>query len=448
VIAPSRQLESGNTIVPSNHFVDPPDSENRSKSISSSSYSSSSLLANPLRILMFTWEYPPRIIGGIARVVDGLSKALSKLGVEVHVITNEMPGSPFEEKDHGVFVHRVSIPTPAPNFHSWVLMMNHYFSKRAGLLSHEVGDFDIVHAHDWLVLPCTSESRNFFDCTMVGTLHSLEYKRAGGTVSSPEGYMVESLEWWLTYESSQIIVSSNAMKNDTKWKYQVPEEKIWVIPIGLDPTKFNSAHPNKDEIRQKFGISRSDQLVLFVGRLTHQKGCEFLIRAIPTVAKAHSNVKLVIVGDGYMRGELENIARTTGEGWRIKFVGFIPDSEVVDLMLSADTMVIPSVYEPFGVVALEAMAARIPLVASNVDGLAEIVRHEYNGILTYPKDPSSISWGISRILSDPLNSKRLVENASRDLSSRYTWESIAALTLECYKKALLIRDSKKSLRKK
>jgi glycogen synthase len=383
---------------------------------------------------MLTWEYPPRIVGGIARVVEGLSKALTTLGVEVHVITNEMPGSPMEENDHGVFIHRVAISSPAPNFHTWVLLMNHYFAKRAGTLAQEVGQFDIVHAHDWLVLPSTAEAKNFLGCKMVSTLHSLEYKRAGG-VTSPEGHMIESFEWWLTYESSIVIVCSNAMKGDTKWKYQVPDDKIWVIPIGLDPSKFQNVHPERDQVRERFGIGPSQKLVLFVGRLTHQKGCDFLIRAIPSVSKFH-DARLVVVGDGYMRGELEYVAQTTGEPWRIIFTGFLSDKEVVDLMLSADVMVIPSVYEPFGVVALEAMAAKVPIVASDVDGLAEIVKHEYTGILVYPRDPSSISWGISRILSDSGNTQRMVDNGARELTKQYTWDAVAALTLKAYKKAL------------
>ena len=396
--------------------------------------SAESQLKRPLRILMFTWEYPPRIVGGIARVVEGLSKALTRQGAEVHVITNEMPGSPMEEDDEGVHVHRVSISSPAPNFHTWVLLMNHYFAKRAGVLGREVGTFDIVHAHDWLVLPSTAEAKSFFGCTMISTLHSLEYKRAGG-VNSPEGLMIESFEWWLTYESSLVIVCSNAMKGDTKQKYTVPDDKIWVVPIGIDPTKFLVSRPNRDRVRDRFGITQSNKLVLFVGRLTHQKGCEYLIRAIPSVSKYY-DAKLIVVGDGYMRGELEYVAQTTGEAWRIRFTGFIPDSDVVDLMLSADVMVIPSVYEPFGVVALEAMAAKVPIVASGVDGLAEIVKHEYNGILVYPRDPDSISWGISRILSDPANTQRLLENGRRELSKQYTWDAVASLTLECYKKAL------------
>lgn len=383
---------------------------------------------------MFTWEYPPRIVGGIARVVEGLSKALTKQGIEVHVVTNEMPGSPMEQDDQGVFVHRVPIGSPAPNFHTWVLLMNHFFAKRAGLLAKEYGPFDIVHAHDWLVLPASVETKNFFGCKLVSTLHSLEYKRAGG-VNSPEGRMIESFEWWLTYESSIVIVCSNSMKGDTKWKYNVPEDKIWVIPIGLDPSKFKNANPNKNEVRARYGIGGSDKVILFVGRLTHQKGCEFLIRAMPSVAKYHG-ARLVVVGDGYMRGELEYIANTTGEGWRIKFTGFLSDSEVVDLMKSSDAMAIPSVYEPFGVVALEGMAARVPIVASDVDGLAEIIKHEYTGILVYPKDSSSISWGISRILSDPANTSRIVENASKELTKQYTWDAVASLTLESYMKAL------------
>ncbi len=383
---------------------------------------------------MFTWEYPPRIVGGIARVVEGLSKALTRQLTEVHVITTEMPGSPLEEKDQGVHIHRVAVSSPAPNFHTWVLLMNHYFAKRAGLLAREVGGFDIVHAHDWLVLPATVEAKNFFGCKMTSTLHSLEYKRAGG-VHSTEGLMIESLEWWLTYESSTVIVCSYAMKNDSKAKYSIPEDKIWVIPIGLDPSKYLSAKPDRARVREKYGVAGTNKLVLFVGRLTHQKGCEYLIRAIPFAAKYH-DAKLVIVGDGYMRGELEYIAQTTGEAWRIRFTGFIPDNEVVDLMLSADVMVIPSVYEPFGVVALEAMAAKVPIVASEVDGLAEIVKHEENGILVYPRDPSSISWGISRILSDPANTQRLVENGTTALAEHYTWDAVAALTLKCYKAAL------------
>jgi glycogen synthase len=389
-----------------------------------------------MRVLMFTWEYPPRIVGGIARVVEGLSKSLTKLGVEVHVITAEMPGSPKEQMDDGVFVHRVTIDAPAPNFHTWILLMNHFFAKRAGLLAQEVGGFDIVHVHDWLVLPAGAETKKFLNCKMVSTLHSLEYKRAGG-VNSPEGHMIESFEWWITYESEVVIVCSNSMRGDARWKYNVPDEKIWVIPNGIDPARYNVPRPDRNSVRSRYGVAPSEYLVLFVGRLTHQKGCEYLIRAMPSVAKFH-NAKLVVVGDGYMRGELEYIASTTGESWRMRFAGFLSDLDSVELMLSSDVMVIPSVYEPFGVVALEGMAAGLPVVASEIDGLAEIIIHEKTGILVRPRDSSSISWGISRVLSDPANAQRLIDNAKRELHERYTWDAVALLTLQSYNKALTL----------
>ncbi|MDA4130895.1 MAG: glycosyltransferase family 4 protein [Thaumarchaeota archaeon] len=387
-----------------------------------------------LRILMLSWEYPPRIVGGISRVVEGLSRSLTEQGHEVHVITNEMPGSLLEESDRGVFVHRVRIETPTPTFHTWVMMMNHYFSKRAGRLAKETGKFDIVHVHDWLVLPSGAEFKTFLGTSLVSTLHSLEFRRSSG-ISTPESKMVDSLEWWITYESAIVIVCSTSMKYDSRKQFQLPEDKIRVIPIGIDSNKFEGLQPNRHLVRERHGVNPGEKVILFVGRLTEQKGCEFLIRAIPFVAR-FSEVRLLIVGDGYLRGELELIAAKSGAAGKITFVGYLNDHDLSELLLSSDVMVIPSIYEPFGVVALEAMAANLPIVASNIDGLAEIIRHEENGILVFPKDSSSIAWGISRILSDPKNTQRLIDNARKDVEVRFSWDSVSKQTVQAYRDAL------------
>ncbi len=386
-----------------------------------------------MRILMLTWEYPPRIVGGISRVVQGLSRSLTESGHEVHVITNEMPGFPAEDNDRGVFIHRVSIESPTPNFHTWVMMMDHYFSKRAGKLTKESGTFDIVHVHDWLVLPTGSELTSFFPTTMVTTLHSLEFRRSGG-IYTPENKMVDSLEWWATYESSIIIVCSKSMMEDTRSHFQVPSDKIRVIPIGIDPAKFKNRSVDRNRVREKYGVGPDEKLILFVGRLTNQKGCEYLIRAVPYVAKFF-NVKLLIAGDGYLKGELEAAAMNAGIRSRTIFAGYVADEDLTDLFLSSDVMAIPSVYEPFGVVALEAMAANLPVVASSVDGLAEVIRHEENGILVFPRDSASIAWGISRILSDRENTQRLEANALKDVENRFSWKVVAMDTLNAYKEA-------------
>jgi len=383
-----------------------------------------------MKILMLSWEYPPRIVGGISRVVEGLSRSLTALGHEVHVITNEMPGYPVEDRDRGAFIHRVPIESPTPNFHAWVMMMDHYFSKRAGRLAREIGGFDIVHVHDWLVLPTGSEVKNFLSTTMVTTLHSLEFRRSGG-IDTPESKMVDSLEWWSTYESSLVIVCSRSMMDDTIAHFRVPRDKLREIPIGIDPARFRNRNLDRTRVRQKYGVYQDEKLILFVGRLTNQKGCEYLIRAIPYVAR-YFNVKLLVAGDGYLRSELESMARKSGGGSRVVFAGYVGDEDLTDLFLSSDVMAIPSIYEPFGVVALEAMAAGLPVVASSVDGLAEIVRHEENGILVFPRDASSIAWGVSRILSDPANSKRLIENAFKDIEDRFSWEAVAKETINVY----------------
>ena len=387
-----------------------------------------------LRILMLSWEYPPRIVGGISRVLEGLSRTLTELGHEVHVITCEMPGSPLEENDRGVFVHRVRIETPTPSFHTWVMMMNHYFAKRAGRLERETGKFDIVHVHDWLVLPAGAEFKTFTGATLVSTLHSLEFKRSSG-INTPESQMVNSLEWWITYESAIVIVCSTAMRNDTRTQFHVPDDKIRVIPIGIESNKFDGIQVNKYLVRERYGVKPGEKIVLFIGRLTHQKGCEYLIRSIAYVSR-YFEVKLLIVGDGYQRTELEQIALDSGTSDKVRFIGYLRDSELNELLLSSDVMVVPSIYEPFGVVALEAMAAGLPIVASNVDGLAEIIKHEENGILVFPKDSSSIAWGISRILSDPDNTRRLVKNARKDILSRFSWISVSKSTLNAYDDAL------------
>jgi glycosyltransferase involved in cell wall biosynthesis len=139
------------------------------------------------------------------------------------------------------------------------------------------------------------------------------------------------------------------------------------------------------------------------------------------------------VGEGWLKSHLEHLARTTGHGWKIRFTGFIPDSEVIALMTSADVLVIPSIYEPFGIVALEGMAAGVPVVASQVGGLAEVVEHDRTGILVYSRNPESVAWGVDRILSDPGHARWLTENARELIQKTYSWEAIAKKTMKVYK---------------
>jgi len=173
-----------------------------------------------------------------------------------------------------------------------------------------------------------------------------------------------------------------------------------------------------------------------VGRLVPQKGIEHFIRAIPIIARRYPEAKSIIVGEGWSRDYLEGVAQSTGHGWKILFTGFISDAEVIALMASADVLVVPSVYEPFGIVALEGMATGVPVVASHVGGLAEVIEHDRTGIFVFPSNPESIAWGVERVLSDPDHARWLTQNAREILHKTYSWEAVAMKTVEVYEKAV------------
>jgi len=217
--------------------------------------------------------------------------------------------------------------------------------------------------------------------------------------------------------------------------FNLPAQKLDAVNNGIDLEKFKQ-NLDREGVRSGFGISSDDEVVLSVGRLTPQKGLEYLIRAIPIVASRHPKVRLLVVGDGWVRGELERAVSAMPDKRRFIFTGYIPDSQLPQVFACADVFVVPSVYEPFGIAALEGMAAGVPVVASKVGGLAEIVEHDRTGVHVYPRNPSSIAWGIDRVLSDRDYVRRLVDNAREVVQGSYTWEAVAEKTIRVYERAL------------
>jgi len=385
-----------------------------------------------MRICMLSWEFPPRIVGGIARHCLGLSRALAKQGHEVYLVTLEFPGAPLFEEMDGVKIYRVLIELGHPNFMLWTFIFNHFMEKRVASLSREA-DFDVIHIHDWLTAPAGIAAKHFLDRTLISTVHSMEIGRSQG-LHNPDSFLIDGIEWWMTYESRRIIVCSNSVKWDLENHFHIPSEKIRVIPNGVDLSKFEF-YTDREDIKRRYGIAPYERAILFVGRLVPQKGVDSLIKAVPLILQQHKNVKFIITGDGWSRSYLEELARTTGFEKDIQFLGFVPDSELAKLMVSADVLVIPSIYEPFGIVALEGMAAGIPIVAANVGGLSEIIEHERTGVLVYPGNPESIAWGVNRVLSDPAFSEWLVKNAKRKVQEVYNWDMIAKRTAALYEEA-------------
>ncbi|MEM2906035.1 MAG: glycosyltransferase family 4 protein [Candidatus Bathyarchaeia archaeon] len=385
-----------------------------------------------MNICMVSWEFPPRIVGGIASHCFGLSRSLAAQGCEVHVVTLDFPGAPMEEQVDGVKVHRVQVEIGHPNFLVWTLLFNHFMEKRVADLN-AVFRFEVVHCHDWLTVPVGVASKHFLGRPLVATFHSTERGRTQG-LSDPDGYAISGIEWWGLYEAKRLITVSHSMADQVCSEYKVPREKVRVIPNGVNPAEYEVS-VDRARVRGRYGLSVHDKLVLFVGRLVPAKGVEYLIDAVPAISKRYPNVRFILVGDGWQRKQLEDRAHSTGEGWRVIFAGFLPEGELKELMHAADVLTVPSVYEPFGIVAIEGMACGLPVVASSVDGLSEVVQHMKTGVHVYPRSPESIAWGVDQVFSNESLAKDIAYNAKQSVLARYNWDSVAKETLSVYREA-------------
>jgi len=392
------------------------------------------LMADQLKVMMFTWEFPPRIIGGISPHVYYLSRNLTVKGVKVYVVTCDFPGAPDHEVVDGVEVYRIdSYKNPSPDFASWVYLMNMNMQKEAAAIVKRLGGVDVFHAHDWLVATATIGLKHVFRRPLVATIHSTEIGRRSGLHSDYER-MIHETEAWLTYEAWKVICCSNYMLSHVKWTFGLPEDKLVMIPNGVDVKEYEKNDIDLSQFRKRFALPE-EKVVLFVGRLVYEKGVHVLVNAIPKILEK-VNAKFVIVGNGYMKGTLSEHIKRMGFAHKVLFTGFVDNETLRNIQKCADVCVVPSLFEPFGIVALEAMAAKTPVIVSDTGGLSEIVEHDFTGVKVYPGDPDSLAWGVLRVLLDDAYANRLRENAYRVVLERFNWEKISQQTRNVYELVL------------
>lgn len=395
-----------------------------------------------MKILMLSWEYPPKIVGGIARHVEEISWALAKCGDEVHVVTCDFPGAPMEETYNDVHIHRVTPYAQADNFIHWVQQLNAAMRERADALLREwtssanlkripAEDGIIIHAHDWLAHFSAAALKHAYHLPLVSTIHATEFGRNNG-IHNDTSHYIHSVEWQLTYESWRVIVCSGFMKGEVEFALQTPSDKIDIIPNGVHAEKFDFPFPPEEaaKFRQRFAAP-NEKIIFFVGRMVREKGAHLLIEALPKIREQYHDVKLIIVGGGY-RDHLYDLANRMGLSWNIFLTGFMPDDELLRLYKVIDVAAYPSLYEPFGIVALEAMAAGAPVVVSDAGGLREVVEHDVTGTITWLNNPDSLAWGITRVLKDPEHAKWMAKNAGRVVRDYYNWDRIARITRSVY----------------
>jgi glycogen(starch) synthase len=384
-----------------------------------------------MKILMLSWEYPPRTVGGLARHVEGLSRALGEKGAEIAVVTAGDGIPPEPHLRDGVLLYPApNYPLPSLGFVSEIQHLNFSFIEQAISLINSWGSVDLIHAHDWLTAYAARALKHIYRVPLISTIHATEYGRNCGLHNDLQNY-ISSIEWWLTYEAWKVIVCSGAMKNEVRSIFQLPEDKVKVIPNGIVPEEFTFNSANCFP-RDKYALPE-EKILFFIGRLVPEKGVQTLLEAAPQILAREPRGKIVIAGTGPYEEELKRLTFTLGLGEKVSFLGYVRDEERNALFSYADLAVFPSLYEPFGIVALEGMAAGVPVVVADTGGLGEIIRHGINGLKFVPGNSDSLSQQVIRVLSDSSLGKTMVQKAREEAIGSYSWAGIAETTLELYR---------------
>lgn len=388
-----------------------------------------------MRVMMLSWEYPPRIVGGISPHVYELSQELQRKGIEVHVVTKSTPNAPDEETEpSGVQVHRVHLAEKPNDFLHEIQLLNQATDLRVRQLLEDWrpgGQPTIFHAHDWLSLDAARELKYEYKLPMIATVHATEYGRHGGIFNDTHKYIHEQ-EYWLTYEAWRIIVCSDFMKGEVERLFDSPDNKVDVIYNGVNAAKFEFEWTEEERAAHRAKLALpNEKIVMYVGRFVREKGIQVLLNAASVVLAQEPNTKFLIVGGGN-RERFEKFLDWAGLRDKVLFTGFMANRSLHQLYRVADVAVFPSLYEPFGIVALEGMAAGAPVVASDAGGLREVVHHDETGTLSFAGNPESLAWGILHVLQDPERAKKLSEKARERLKIDFDWSHIADQTIEVY----------------
>lgn len=412
-----------------------------------------------MNIAVFVWEFPPRIVGGLGIYAAEISQQFIKLGNDTTIFTMNDGALPTRGMWRGIEVHRPLLTDIGDAFHSFVaedirkwgpgmkffsdVMMYNILSASKlinDLVPHERRRIDLVVAHDWLSIIGGMASKRGLKVPLIFHVHSTERGRSMGGGSA----VVGELEYRGGQVADLVITVSHSMR-DELIGLGFPEEKIRVCYNGVDPQKYD---PDKvdlrmvEEVRRGYGLQPGDFMILFVGRLVAIKGVDRLVMAMPYILNKFPKAKLIVVGLGDMQPYLVNLVDSLGLRDSVKFCfKFLSEEDRILHYAACDVAVFPSLYEPFGIVALEAMSMAKPVVVGvgKMSGMGEVVipsGHQQTGFHVNPYDPVDIASGVVKALSDPEASKSYGRNGRERVVKCFTWEKVAEDTLRIYEEAL------------
>jgi len=378
------------------------------------------------------------VYGGLSRHVEGLSESLAAAGHEVVVITQHTDDAPLDSVVGGVRVVRVPRDpplVPIDDLLAWTMALDHALT-RAALTVGSGWRPDVVHGHDWLVAHTGATLKEAWSVPLVATVHATEAGRHQGWLPAPLNQAINSLEWWLTYQARRVITCSQAMRWEVTRLFELPAAKVDVIPNGVDTGRWQSPATSVRAVRAKW--AGDGPMLLYSGRLEYEKGVHTVLDAMRRLRARHPGVRLVVAGRGTQEAALRAQARRLRLGRSVRFAGWLADADLSAMAAAADLALVPSLYEPFGLVALEAAAAGTPVVATDRGGLGEVVRGSRLGLTVPSEDPVALADAVSRLLDDQVLARRIGREARTAVESAYAWPVVARSTAAAYGRA--VRD--------
>lgn len=389
-----------------------------------------------MRVLILSWEYSPHVIGGLGRHVVDLTTAQCTIAVDEDVKIDLLTpryagGEQIEQTAARVTIHRIDVPWLSGDLYFSTAANNDLLTRYAQQCFDDHPP-DLIHVHDWQTAIAGLALKERWNIPMIVTFHSIHRGRSSAELSQHSWQQISQFEHDIGQKATHVIVCSHFMRQAAHEQLGIPLEKLTVIPNGVraDQQAVNTLS-DLATLRTKYAPN-GQTLLLYVGFITHSKGVLVLIRAMPAILARHPNTKLLVVGEhGH---KLQPLAFELGVEHAIDFLGYVSDHERDCLYQIADAVVIPSLYEPFGIVALEAMAFGANVIASNVGGLSEVIEHMRTGLLVEPDKPASIAHAVDVLLADPEASEQRRRNASKSVDLSYRWGVIAKRTIHLYRR--------------
>lgn len=392
---------------------------------------------------MLSWEYPPYLVGGLGAHVAELVPALARNGADVTLLTPRWKGGAEVELVHpNARVYRVIPPVPAMgNFYADAHQTNLTMEYVAHELWQQAGGFDLIHAHDWLVSFAAEALKKLYKTPLVATIHATERGRGRGVLRDEMSVAINGAEWWLTYEAWRVVATSRFMAREVCEYFRLPDDKIAVIPNGVDPSRYAAMAPDERNAIRAQWAAPHEHIVYYVGRIQQEKGLYVLVDAARQILATDPSVKFIIAGTGSSLNALREQVDALGVSDRVLFPGYISDTMRDQLYQVADVAVFPSLYEPFGIVALEAMSARCPVIVSDVGGLGEVVDEGITGLKVLPDRSDNLAGAILHSLHHRAQAIEMAARAYAVVCRVYAWDHIARAKIELYRDVIKAREN-------